>query len=579
LSGDLNIDIRESMDVMSVLTGAGDDFVRISRHIWTEDAGINVDMGAGENTLAMGRWPGLSSSDINNIDFSGSTLANVGTLQLFSDIDLTATDGSDGSPGTNLDVSTIGGLHTLNIAGYLDGSGGYSFGLTGPATLTVAVDEYVDDLNLMTTGILDLTMTSGGSGNLDLDSLTSDDITSLTVNADGEAQVDLDGSDDNLVTLASLTVTGDDVDLEMHGAPGDDAIPASGGVVETGTITFSGFSEDKATKGFAGNVLVSSSSLPGGSLLVNVTGSNNGQQVADAVAAALDAVTGIGASANKSGVITYTWDSVGARNDISAAFVPGIDGDAIASAESVTQQGEDPTPEIPATNGTGFEGLTDVTVDAVDYAEVEITDAYGAFTVDVDAGGDADVDMTGTGATSVDVDAGDYADVHITDSEDLTEVIIAAGDDDMEYSHLSLTNTDAVALIDLRNVTDNDDEDSDNAYIDVEVDMADFAGNVSVVIGTADVDYTTDALNAVRETFTFVGTDTGEIVINGFLASVGGTGDRLDFSQMAGIDAIDDLAITFDGVDTHITSLVEGIDVDITVTGENLSLDVFHFVF
>jgi hypothetical protein len=127
---------------------------------------------------------------------------------------------------------------------------------------------------------------------------------------------------------------------------------------------------------------------------------------------------------------------------------------------------------------------------------------------------------------------------------------------------------------------------SGNASIDVDVVNADFSGGVQILVGAEDMTFHMAGNDAVRETFTFVGSDTGAVVIDngsetgdGFLASVGGTGDRLDFSQMAGIDSLDDLAIVYDGTATHITSLVDGINVDITVVGTDVSLDAFHFIF
>jgi hypothetical protein len=417
---------------------------------------------------------------------------------------------------------------------------------------------------------------------------------------DANAWVDLNGEDDNLVTLANVDVTADgDVHLEMFGAEGEAAVPPQGGAIESGSFTISGF--DKNTGSFTGNFVITSADLPGGELVVDVSGASNINQVTDAIVAALNGVDGIAATEGAANEILFTWDTVGDMADITAGFDADGGDDVLVTGTVGITQGTDPDVEgIPAVPGTGFEGLTTVVVDAGGNGEVDMANAMGAFSLVVTAGDDADVDLTDTGVTSiaatgdnafvlvdgaegltaVTATADDVATVSITDAEDLASVTIAAGDDEGGNT-LTLVNTDAVSLIDLTNITDNDDgELSGDAFITVDVDEADFAGPVSVLVGEENLDFTMDAGDSVRETFTFTGDETGAVTINGFLASVGGTGDRIDFSQLAGIDSLEDLAITFDGTDTHITEKA-GVDVnvDITVTGTDISLDAFHFVF
>ncbi len=147
-------------------------------------------------------------------------------------------------------------------------------------------------------------------------------------------------------------------------------------------------------------------------------------------------------------------------------------------------------------------------------------------------------------------------------------------------------DTPAVSLIDVSGVAgvagerlDEDDNPIWNSGINVNVWGADFAGAVSVLIGESDVWYNTSATNEVRETFTFSGDGTGTVSISGFNASVGATGDRLDFSQLDGIGSLDDLLVEFDGFSTEVSSVVDGVDVDITLVGVNIADDPLYFEF
>ena len=75
--------------------------------------------------------------------------------------------------------------------------------------------------------------------------------------------------------------------------------------------------------------------------------------------------------------------------------------------------------------------------------------------------------------------------------------------------------------------------------------------------------------------------DASNLAVDGasFEAGVGGTADRLDFSQFAAVTGLDDLAITFDGSDTLITAADDQFDGTITVAGVDLSTDAVNFVF
>ncbi len=637
LAGDLDIDISGGTDVESVLTGPGDDRVIVDQDLFDGDHEITIDLGAGDNTLSM--EGDFDEDDINAIDFSAATISNVQTLEL----DGTITLGDDAA----LDVSTIGGLQTLSIDGALFGNGN-KLDLTGPETLTLDVAGDIDWLHLGTTGILDLTVNSGGT-ELDLDSVTSEDLTSLTLNQDNEVGgviwLDLDGAGGNLAALTTVSATGADyVNIGIVGDPGSegedavDPVLDDDGTQETAdfTVLSTGVGGDK----FIGVVRLTSEDLPDGFFDVTLDEPNNEGQVVDAIVLQInDAGLGVIASNPSGNIVRLEWEDDGDMGNFTVTSQPGGTGVAPTFSGVTSTDGTDPTvlepgiPAVPASDQSGFEALTSVTADAAGQADVNIDNAFGAFAVNVTAGDDANVTLTTTGVTSIDVSAGadaflevtdaqglttvnveagvdaedpwydadvtlsdtgatsvsvvadDRVTLAITDAEDLTTVTLAAGDDEGN-NFLVLDNTDSVSLIDLSAITDNDnevnDDDveiSDNGSIVVNVVTAEFADDVTVLIGDSDVQYITDSFNEVRESFTFTGENTGEVVISGFSSGIDGTSDRLDFSQMAGIDGLGDLVINLVDANTVITSDVDGIDVLIIVVGVDITANALDFVF
>lgn len=178
---------------------------------------------------------------------------------------------------------------------------------------------------------------------------------------------------------------------------------------------------------------------------------------------------------------------------------------------------------------------------------------------------------------TVTLTAGDYVYAYLGDAAKLTTVTVVAGDDD-SVNYLELVDTPKVTMIDLSGLTDNDDSNSDNAYIYVDADSAAFAQAVTIKIGTADVEYYNDAAN-LREVFKFVGDNIGNITIDGFVASVGANGDRLDFSSFAGVDGLEDLDITFDAIANETTITSDAFDGTITIVGVDASVDAFNYTF
>jgi len=118
---------------------------------------------------------------------------------------------------------------------------------------------------------------------------------------------------------------------------------------------------------------------------------------------------------------------------------------------------------------------------------------------------------------------------------------------------------------------------------------AGFSGPVTIKIGEAELDYDNDAGN-LRETFQFVGDEISNVEIgtNGgaeFTVTAAGNGDKLDFSQFAGVDGIEDLAINSAnaGADWAISAADGQFEGTITLTGigdveqSTLEANAFNF--
>jgi hypothetical protein len=176
--------------------------------------------------------------------------------------------------------------------------------------------------------------------------------------------------------------------------------------------------------------------------------------------------------------------------------------------------------------------------------------------------------------------------------------ILGQGDADLDtLTSITLSDTSedgdvafGVILNGTTNVSTIDLSGGEATDFTLDVSLAAFDGAVTINIGDFGVDadgvtagglsYTSDDTNGVRETFKFVGTNIGDITIeNGsFLAGIGATADRLDFSQIAGIDALDDLSIEFVGGNTVITAADGQFDGTITITGVDLTTDAVNFI-
>lgn len=291
---------------------------------------------------------------------------------------------------------------------------------------------------------------------------------------------------------------------------------------------------------------------------------------ADDIASDLDATAEL-VSTNTGNVVNVTWADVGIVDPL--AYQAGSSNETAGTLNSVTPgaftQG---SAAIAQVDGEGFEAVETITVNAQDGdATVNLTDVYGAFTLDVTAADNADVELFNTNATSVTVTAG-------TDLGD-TATVTVAGDTVGNAALVNLTvsgdeasvtlsdNLSSFTTLDVSGVVTNLVADTSGAEFVVGAGQF-----IEYLIGatsdgddlTVDVDFTGN-LDA-REVYNFVGGDIGNVVITDFTAGADPVvGDRLDLSGFA--NGAGQLVFTEAGGNVEITDLAGGVgDFEGTIT-------------
>ncbi len=522
--GGLRIDVSGSSVLESVVTGAGDDRVVVNRS--AVDGDLTVDMGDGADILAIrGAW---NQGRISNLDFTGG-VENVETLELINGITL----GADA--GLHL-AGFDDALDTIQLDNVYRGNGNTLTISDSPVDLTINALDHIHDMVLS----LDAeTLVLNGDGLVDIDDVSGANLRSLDVNqtqqagAPGwmnQAWVDLDDSDGSLQNLEHVGVTSEgDASVELTGDSGTAEVA---GVQQVEQYTVTGLGSGFA--GRNGTVTFNSSSLDTG--LLTVSYSTGG--VARDADAATDIAAGLSGSVNPftatsslfSNQVTLTWDEFGPQQGLAFHNSTVNSGSAPTVATTVITVGVEHEDMIP---GSGFEALEDVVVDAARDADVDLTDVYGDFTVDVTAGRDADVHLFNTNATSVSVDAAEY--IHLDVDGDtignnaLVDIAVSAeeADIDLAFELHSFTTLDLTEV---------------SYQFTVDASAADFEpgalGNyVSYVIGATSASDATDFssidMAAAREAVQFTDGGFGTVVLDGF--STGNdpyTGDRVDLSEL-----------------------------------------------
>jgi hypothetical protein len=585
-TGDLWLNVSGSTVLSSVLTGPGDDTVIVDNN--AVDGGLAVDMGEGENILSVNDADG--SGDINALDFTGG-IQHVQTLELRDDILLTG--------DATLDLDGFDENLTAVNFDNLDGDG-FVFGFANaPEVLVTNFAENLEDVDLDTGNIVDLTVnvaggvadidslngpslemlavnqTSGGQIWLDIASNATHDVSALqmlSVTGAGDADVELDATDADadFDALTTVGVEAANAELVMNGAMGT---PFVAGVQQQQSFTVNvtgagGFPNSTS----AGNVAFTSASIPGGVQTIGygLNGpfflgfdgdARHDESAADDLAAGISGIAGLsGDDVGLTNQFIVTWDEFGSFDPL--VWQPLLSGGTTGTLDSVIDNGiiTAGVEQVEMVPGEGFDGLETVTVNATNGdADVELMDVYGLFTLDVDATDDAWVDLTNTNVTSAIVTAGDEADVDV------------AGDTIGNWSLVDLTveaNTATVDMdddlasfttLDVSGVATEVDVDTSGAIFDVDPGafITYLIGETSDgVDGTADVQFTG---NDAREVYDFVGGDIGEVELTDFDWSLDITdpGDRLDLSGFAANAG--QLVFTDNGADIIITDLNGGL--------------------
>jgi hypothetical protein len=231
----------------------------------------------------------------------------------------------------------------------------------------------------------------------------------------------------------------------------------------------------------------------------------------------------------------------------------------------------------------------------------------GTIAVDGDVGAGAAVVIAGEALESLSATFAGDADIELGDTEAALETVVinASGDGaaigalingdttDQEYSLTSLSLGDTsedgdvafvINLVDTVALGSIVLTGGSDTSIDIDASLANFDGSLTVDIGSFGtlnngLVYDTDVTNGVREVFAFVGGDIGDVDIDGFVAGIGSSADRLDFSSFAGVSSAADLDITYDGTNTTITAADGEFAGTIIVQGVDLSTNTVNFIF
>jgi len=469
------------------------------------------------------------ASDVLNLDLSGAG-TTIQAAVVDSSTDFAAIEGLDvTATGTNYaDLSAFTAVETLTL-------------------------ETADTLELEVDGTAMTDITISGSGELELTDAAQFAAAETVDAADFTGDLDLDISGSAAIDLNVETGDGDDrigIDGDLLIAANDDIVVDLG--AGENTLGLSNIDDDTAI----GTLVFDAATLTG-----------------------VSAVEFIGAISLGAADATIDFDGI-TPSDL--VFAGAIDGNTFTLSLDNTE----------TTLATTFEAALGVTAEAL---EVDFLTAE-----ELTLNTEADVlgtTLVGNELTSLVVNA----------TENATDFGAAVAD------QVTILGQDDADLDTLTSVTLNDTSEDGDVAFDVvlddttmantinlsggeatdfvlDVSSAAFDGAVTIDIGDFGVDadgvtagglsYTSDVTNGVRETFEFTGDNIGDITIQAasWLAGVGNTADRLDFSQIAGIDELDDLSIELVGGNTVITAAADQFDGTITVTGVDLTTDAVNFI-
>lgn len=614
--GDLTLDISGSGTLENVLTGNGDDTITAAAANFSADTtppATTVDLGEGNNRLILedsfetqpdGTYTGggiIDSAELSALDFTLGPVSGVQTLELV-DVEL------DG--GASLALDGVGGLETLVFRDF--DADGNDLSINGaPEVLTINATSS-GDLNdadfdmegglFSINGAVNLTMNAGDD--LDINGgLRGDVLETLVLNAGDDVTL-IDNAAQGLDALTSIEVNALDtstgtggssnatVDLTLAGFLGDDSelsalTTVNVAAVDNATLTLTGREGSAAVAGVrqveqfvvsvgsggtqAGDIIFTSGDIPGGVIVTDYSAgtplTNRSNFAAQDVAQDLDASAALNASVPTGlfgvptgNTVTVEWADFGVKEQLSVLSAVATSGSISSPTPgSTTLVTEGVTPED-MVEGEGFEALEVVTVVAENgNADVELTDVYGAFTLDVAAGSNAWIDLDNTEVTTVTVVAGDHVDIDVEGNTvgngSLTSITVES---DSAWITLE-DNVSSFELLDVSNV-------ATSLTVDVSAADYDLGGTESVqyLIGATDSVTFVSNIDAT-EWFSFVGGDIGTVTIGNFVTTNPTTHDIIDVSDL-GISQITQVNIDDNGFgDAVITSAL--FDGSITLTG------------
>jgi len=519
-------------------------------------------------------WTDRSTDDADIDNVQNAVTLGVTGVAAAVDFDLEYANNALGSATHNQAIVLAGAGTAANQVSISVSAGGTD-AITG-ASITAAsgvnnveLDGALEDLSSLTiAGSAALTVTEGSA---DFDDLETLDASSFT----GDLDIDISGA--TSVELSATTGAGDDrlvIDGDLLIAANDEiAIDLGEG---SNTLALTNIDNETAL----GTLVFDEATVSGVNTL----------ELIDAITLTADGTLDLDGIAPESfvfggavalGTNTLALDNAPAEA-LDLTFEGALDNGTLelgdtATGATITAEG--------VVGGTSTvtvagEALTEVTANLEANADIAVGATEEALeTVTIDASGNGStVSAAVNGVTADEVSA---STLNLTDSsEDGDATIEVTLDDTFDLTSIVLTGgTDSAVGVTAA------DADYDSAVtINISSIGVDADGNLSGGVAYAN-DTTT-----VREIFQFTGDNIGNVIIDNdasnlavdgasFEAGVGGTADRLDFSQFAAVTGLDDLAITFDGSDTLITAADDQFDGTITVAGVDLSTDAVNFVF
>lgn len=557
------LDVIAGDDASFELDGEVDNLTDV-----TVDAGGEADIGVYNAATLVSLAVAAGDDATVYID---TTFDDEDSLDALETVNVTSTAGDadlEVYGNTNPDGSTLASLTEVNVVAAYDAdvvmqdiSGEFALDVqAGLAANPVSgIDNLDADVALSNVGVTSVNVAAGDDADVYIDNapnLVSVDVVAGTTTADGytsNADVELVADADDFDSLATVNVSASsDATLEMRGTAGQPGVQpvqaftiAAGALVNTGSYVFS---------------------FPGYGLLnVDISGveapyaNNTSTAVAQKIINAINTLVP-GYSADWEGgatdpkIVTITGD-----DEASADWIQVVN----AGNRAITENIGDRVEGQEFIAGEGFDGLETVTVDAGDDADVDLTDVSGNFDLSVTAGDDADIVLDNTGAVTVTVVAIEHVELDVQGD--------TIGNGSLETIEVGSDTANIILADDLSSFTTLDVS-GVVTMLTVDASAAEYDDFVTYEIGeTGIVNFTAQnytVIDSHREVFKFVGEDIGTVVINNFDTDpIAAVRDALDFSTFANITGAANLAFADDGLDLVITAADGQFDGSITLVG------------